>query len=471
MTTPLDTAVLALSPDFYWEIEDASGSTLSDSTGNGRTATIQSSRLTLGSTGIVPSDSATCGTCNSSSVAASSTYKPSIASNPNISYMAVVKYSTLPGASTTVLNNLSGNNGGDIHIASNNIVSLQLGNGSTTATATAPSALTAGHAYLIVGTYNYSTTTVTIYVYDLTAGTYMTPGTASLASGTYQPTVSYSIQGTNASYGRMAVWSNTCLTATQVTALFNAATYPGTASQALTLTGSATGAVGMVGTAAQTPTLTAQAVGAVGMVGAASQTMALSATAAATLAATGGYTATLTATAAGVASVAGSGTFQATLTGTAVGTLGGLGTFTGTLTASAAGVVGMVGSAALTAALTATAAGVVGVAGSTGSVLGLTASAVGVVNIPASGSILLALGSSASGSFTEVVVAIPGLRGIPQPIPQLFAPTYTCFGSGLAVTNRGSGPCCSCCFLATTVGVGQPMPRHQPIQTYRRGPA
>ncbi len=240
MASPLDTLALSYSPSYYWGMEDAVGSaTCADLSGNGNTLT--NSGMTLGEPSIVPSDPLTCAylPAASSSNVASSTYKPSIASNVAVSVMSVVNLSVIPTAVSMMINNLSSSQGQQLKVTTSGLFAWDLGNGSTSVTKSSGATPVVGHDYLVVGTYSYTNTTMTVYVFDLTTATAYTPATASLAAGTFEPTSNWVVSqasGFPRYQGRTAFFQ-TALTSAQVTALFQAAVlspaYPTTTLQAV----------------------------------------------------------------------------------------------------------------------------------------------------------------------------------------------------------------------------------------------
>jgi hypothetical protein len=385
VSSPLDAAVLALSPDFYCPFDESSGTTALDLTGNGRTFTYTTSDFTLGQTGLIPSDTETAVLGTVTTNWASSSYRPSIASGPALTFMAAFRFGTLPGALSQVQNSLSGTTSGmSLRLNASNQPAFVLANGTTDATVTLStgifaSGITAGDNYLAFGT--YSGTTMTLIVYDLTSGA-SASNTGTLATGSYQPSNSITCSQKGV-YGRSALWSTTALSATQITALYNAATYPGTATGSLSLTGSAAAAVGIAATAASTATLTGAATGAVGVAGTAatSTTLSSSATGAVGLAGTAATSSTLSGAAAGAVGIPATAASTLTLTGTAAAHLAATAASTATLAGAAAGAVGVVAAATATAALTSSATGAVGVPATAMSSASLTGVAVGKVTL------------------------------------------------------------------------------------------
>lgn len=175
----------------FWALEDAAGTTTAaDSSGNGNT--LATTDFTFGTAGIVPSDSKTCAALTTSSIARSS-YLPSYTNG--VTFGAIVRFASVPTTAIALLNDASATAGADLRIGSSGVPFFVCANGTTQISVDAPSALVANHTYLLVGTWDGSST-VTMYVYDLTAGTSMTPGTGSLSAGSgFKPTVGFSLAG------------------------------------------------------------------------------------------------------------------------------------------------------------------------------------------------------------------------------------------------------------------------------------
>ncbi len=208
----------------YWALEDASGSTGADSSGNGHALTL--SNFTLAEASIVPTDSLTCALLTSSSNGTSS-YQPSYSA---LSVGVFTKFSSLPGGTQYFITNLSGNNGISISVNSSAVASCTIGNGTTTVTVSSPTALISGHEYVIAVTWNG--TTVTLYQYDLTANVEATPATASLSGSFTSPTGWTVGNGSLSAYlGRLFILP-TALSSTLVGGLATAAGYVAPASNA-----------------------------------------------------------------------------------------------------------------------------------------------------------------------------------------------------------------------------------------------
>lgn len=213
-----DTTVLGFSPLLYWEMEDTVGTTTAaDASGNGRT--LSTTSFTFGETGIVPSDSFTCALA--STTPASSSYKPALS---NVSMMAVVQFTSTPGTTQDLYNQLATDFGGALRINVSGEPQVVMGNGTTTVIVPATASVTPDDSYLIVATWNG--TTVTLYWANITTAGGVSSNTGSLAAGAgFGPTGNATINsgtGTSMYIGRVALFG-TALSSGNVTTLYNAA--------------------------------------------------------------------------------------------------------------------------------------------------------------------------------------------------------------------------------------------------------
>lgn len=212
--------ILGLSPDFYCPFNESSGTTGLDATGNGHTFTYTTSDFTLGNAGMIPSNSDTCAEGTVAGAWASNSYHPSAASSPAMSFMAAFRCPSLLGALAQLQNNFATPNGHSLRINASNQVAIVLGNGTTSATVTDTTAITAAHNYLVIAT--YGGTTVSLQVYDLSSAGAETSATGSLTAGNY--TTSNALQASQTvCVGQQALWSAHTLSSGEITTIVTAA--------------------------------------------------------------------------------------------------------------------------------------------------------------------------------------------------------------------------------------------------------
>ena len=195
----------------YWGFEDAVGSaTAADLSGNGHTLTLTA--VTLGDAGIIPSDNGTAAifaSASSSNAVTAATGSPSTRAGSRSWRPSTGRASSFSAQKILGNGNATGTTGGSIRTTSAGRLACIFGNGTTAVTVGSPFVPVAGDSLLIMATWqnNVAPGTVTLYVYDLTAGTSIVPVTQSLAPASFTPTANFSMgQATlTADLGRVAV--------------------------------------------------------------------------------------------------------------------------------------------------------------------------------------------------------------------------------------------------------------------------
>src|SRR5665213_2120918 len=178
MSSALDTLIESYTSTngIYWALEDNSGTTsAADLSGNGHQLTC--AKFATNSNG-------------------TSSYAPALSA---VSIGAVINYTS----GSFIARNVSGNYGGQLYVSAGKPY-CSFGNGSAVTYVNSPTAMTSGHTYLLIATWNG--TTITLYQYDLTAGISQTPVTGSL-SGSFAPSTSWGVgeNGLTATLGRIFV--------------------------------------------------------------------------------------------------------------------------------------------------------------------------------------------------------------------------------------------------------------------------
>jgi hypothetical protein len=229
MPSALDTLIesYTVTEGAYWTMEDESGTTTAaDASGNGRLLT--TSGFEFGTAGIVPTDSLTCAEVNDNSDATCS-YEPSFSA---VTFGVILHFVDLPGSGNDVniLRNNSGNAGINWFVnGTTNCVGAYIGNGTSINYENATVALVAGHTYLLMVTWDGEE--VTLYQYDITAGSAPTPTVSSFAGSFTSPSGwviwNYPNPPIDAYLGRMFILPSS-LTPTQVAGVASAAGYSAT---------------------------------------------------------------------------------------------------------------------------------------------------------------------------------------------------------------------------------------------------
>jgi hypothetical protein len=203
----------------YWPLSDNSGSsTAVDASGNGHPLT-SLNEFTFGEPGLVPSDSETSLLLGTTAYGGSG-YSPSYAA---VTFGFIAKVPSLPSSVCYCIQNTNYTTGMTFVLNASNQWNLGMYNGVTFVSPTIATAITAGHVYLVVGTWNG--TTVNLYAFDITSQTTLTPVSSALSGSFASPNPIFvgSGGGTFAGYLARAFVLPQALSSSQVTALYNTA--------------------------------------------------------------------------------------------------------------------------------------------------------------------------------------------------------------------------------------------------------
>lgn len=294
--------VLADSPLWYARLGDASGTTMTDSSGNGRNGTY--SNITLGTTGLLTGDSDTAASFNAVS-SECNVPNGSWMNTSSVTYEALIKSSHLSAYHVFMCRDSAGTRGGMFRTTPSGKLEMEIRNNSGTLyTATGTTTLTTGTVYHVAAVFDSAGNTLKLYLNGVQDGsTVTTSGTAFSNSlpielGVYAGAGLYwwngvideaAYYGTALSSGRIAAHytAATLVTASGTASLSlsasGGAAAPAAGSAALAL--SASGAVGQL--ASGTAALSLSASGAAKAPVAGSASLSLSASGSATLAAAG----------------------------------------------------------------------------------------------------------------------------------------------------------------------------------------
>lgn len=428
--------VLADGPVFYWRLNELTGTTAADATGNGHTGTYTSG-VTLGeppavqdgtSMYVVPPNGV-----STPDFPAADTYPYSIEVWVNITYVG--QWGTLFGKVT----NSGWGDGFACYSIGDPNWKFWVGNYTVTGVVFSMPDASGVFTHLVA---TYDGTTGNVYLNGVLAATAaMTPGASNIAP--LWVGEDGNGFGLNGYFDEVAFYSYR-LSPTSIAAHYSAGTmvtaYPGTGTAAVTFTASATGSVVFPSTAAMAGSLSASATGAWVPVahgsGPVLGTFAASATGVVVFSVPGGLTGIFAATATGTSRLPGTGTAASTFaaSGTGLVTVAATGAMAGTFTASAA----TTGSGAVLGAFTATSTGVV--------VLPSHATLAGVFAGSAAGA-LAGLGT-ASGSFTASAQGI-----VIDPAFGTYVGTFTGLATGVATPVYLGAGTASGIFAASAQGL------------------